>query len=98
MSESCGCKSREGHVEPHVDPVLHVEHGERDALNGDPLPHGVPGTGGWNGLYTASPDAYCLCGHPNYATCEAWAGGGGVMGLTLHSVGGYPVSTLPEPS
>jgi hypothetical protein len=76
--------------------VLHIAHGERDEMNGDPPPHDVPGTGGWNGLYTASPDKFCLCGHPNYLTCEAHWNGGGVMGLTLHNVGGYYLSTLPD--
>ena len=94
--QPCGCDNRDGHAEPHVDPVLHIAHGERDDLNHDPLPHDVPGTGGWNGLYTESPDKFCLCGHPNYLYCEGHWNGGGVMGLTLHNVGGYFLSTLPD--
>jgi hypothetical protein len=93
MSAPCGCSDLSGHVAPYVDPVLHIEHGERDALNGDPLPHTVPNSGGgWNGLYTEWPDVYCLCGHPNYLTCEAWPAGG-VMGLTVHNVGGHYLTT-----
>lgn len=90
---SCGCPlNAPDHAEPHVDPVLYIEHGERSEMNDDPLPHFVPGTGGserWQ-----SPDAYCLCGHPNYLTCERLEGWG-VVDLTLHNVGGAVVSTLP---
>lgn len=51
----------------HADP-------EWDWIGDHPLAHGesertVPGTGGWNGVYTESPDPYCLCGHPDYVTC-----------------------------
>jgi hypothetical protein len=74
-----------GHVSSYVDPVLHIAHGERDRLNDDPEPHTVPDTG----------DAFCLCGHPNYLTCEAWPLGG-VMGLTVHNVGGYYLTTAAE--
>jgi hypothetical protein len=97
MSEPCGCADRTDHVAPCADPVLHIEHGERDGLNHDPEPHAVPGTGGWNGLYTASWDVYCLCGHPDYMSCEAWANGGGVAGLTMHNVGGYYLTTTAAP-
>lgn len=91
--EPCGCATREEHADPHVDPTLHIEHGERSELNNDPLPHDVPDTGGWNGTWTRSPDIYCLCGHPDYITCAAWLAGDGVLGLTLHNVGGYYFST-----
>lgn len=78
-AEPCGCPDRDGHAEPHIDPGLHIEHGERDELNEDPEPWG-----------------HCLCGHPDYLTCEAYLLGGGVMGLTLHNVGGYVLTTLPD--
>ena len=93
VARECGCIDLSDHVAPHVDPVLHIAHGERDDC--DPEPRDVPGTGGWNGLYTASPDKFCLCGHPNYATCQAWPSGG-VMGLTMHSVGGHYLTTTGE--
>lgn len=56
--------------EPHREP-------EPDWIGDEPLLHGeserpVPGTGGFNGFYTVIPDAYCLCGHPNYVTCPKW--------------------------
>lgn len=59
---------------PHAEPII-------DWIGDSPLAHGeserpVPGTGGWNGLYNESPDAYCLCGHPNYLTCpRGWTEG-----------------------
>lgn len=93
---TCGCETDDGHVEPHVDPVLHLRHGERDPSDpDDPPPYFVPGTGGWNGLYNESPDAYCLCGHPNYLSCQR-LDGGGMYDVTLHNVGGYFISTLDE--
>lgn len=57
------------HREPEPDWIgnMPVEHGESD--------HPVPDTGGWNGLYTESPDMFCLCGHPNYMTCPMWPRG-----------------------
>jgi hypothetical protein len=79
------CDQRDSrHVTAVIDPDLGLEHGERDALNGDPLPHDVPGTGGRIGFYTASPDAYCLCGHPGYSTCMAYLSGGGIGGAILY--------------
>jgi hypothetical protein len=65
---------------PHRDPEpdwignYPVEHGESD--------YPVPGTGGWNGLYTESRDMYCLCGHPDYMWCPMWPSGG-IGGLTI---------------
>jgi hypothetical protein len=85
VSQPCGCPDREGHVNPVLDPDLGLGHGERNALCGDPLPHAVPGTGGWNGLYVESPDAYCLCGHPNYMTCVGqWEHG--LASMTIYRV------------
>ena len=80
MTEPCGCPDRTDHVDPATDPVLGLAHGERSEMNGDPLPHDVPGTGDFNGLYSPSPDAYCLCGHPNYLTCDRW---GDLLGMTI---------------
>jgi hypothetical protein len=59
-------------------PDLEHREPELDWIGNDPVEHGesdnpVPGTGGWNGLYTQSPEAYCLCGHPNYLSCPRWA-------------------------
>jgi hypothetical protein len=76
----CGCDTFEDHVEPHTDPVLGIEHGERSTLNEDPEPIEVPGSAGPHSW--SSPEAYCLCGHPIYATCAALPEGG-VMGLTI---------------
>jgi hypothetical protein len=79
----CGCDTRDGHAEPHVDPLFGIaHHGKRDPRE-DPPPHEVPGSGGWNGLYTESPDAYCLCGHPNYLSCYAWATGDNLSAVTI---------------
>lgn len=79
----CGCESREEHVNPCLDVDLGIGHGERAERCGDPGPYEVPGTGGWNGVYTESPDIYCMCGHPGYTTCSGWLGGYGVMGVTV---------------
>jgi hypothetical protein len=54
---------------PHAEPIT-------DWIGDTPILHcdserPVPGTGGWNGVYNQSPDIYCLCGHPGYATCPA---------------------------
>lgn len=61
---------------------------EVDWIGDWPLTHGeseraVAGTGGFNGVYTESPDPYCLCGHPNYLTCPAAFGEGSVMGMEV---------------
>lgn len=66
------------HREPEPDWIgdAPVMHGESD--------HPVPSTGGWNGLYTASPDMYCLCGHPNYLTCPYWISDG-ILSWTITS-------------
>jgi hypothetical protein len=80
----CGCDTFTDHADPHIDPILGIEHGERSELNGDPEPIEVPDSAGphpWS-----SPEAYCLCGHPVYATCAAWPEGG-VMGLTIGGPG-----------
>jgi hypothetical protein len=66
--------------EPHIDP-------EPDWIGNYPVMHGeserpVPGTGGWNGVYNASPDMYCLCGHPNDMTCPEQISGG-IGGMTI---------------
>jgi hypothetical protein len=65
---------------------------EPDWIGDMPIIHGeseipVPGTGGWNGLYTESPDHYCLCGHPNYLTCWEYATGGGIQSMTIERAG-----------
>jgi hypothetical protein len=65
---------------PHREP-------EPDWIGDHPVMHGesetpVPGTGGWNGVYTELPDAYCLCGHPIYFTCPHWLDGG-IFGMTI---------------
>jgi hypothetical protein len=91
VSEPCGCDDRERHVEPYVDAVLHVRHGER-GCDDDPQPWHVPGTESCLGFL----DAYCLCGHPNYMTCAAWADGDIVAGLTIQNVGGYLVTTKSD--
>ena len=80
----CGCDDREGHVEPHIDPDLGLEHGERSALNDDPLPHLVPDSGYVinGGLY--GQDAYCLCGHPQYLSCLGFLNGGSITGAILY--------------
>ena len=75
LTRECGCDTDANHVEPHVDPVLGIEHGER--AYDDPQPHEVPSTRAWHGntqhpmSWQSSPDMYCLCGHPNYLTCGA---------------------------
>lgn len=95
MTETCGCESRDGHVDPFEDPVLFLRHGERSY--DDPEPHYVPGSGiDYGGGYIGSPDAYCLCGHPNYLTCEE-RDGGGMTSVTVHNVGGYVLTTLEGP-
>lgn len=77
------------HAAPYVDPDLGLEHGERSTLNADPLPHDVPGTGGWNGLYNESPDTYCMCGHPNYLSCMAYLSGGGIGGAIVYDANAF---------
>lgn len=82
--QACGCDTRDGHVDPALDTDLMLGHGERSASCGDPLPHDVPGTTWFNGLYTQGPDTYCLCGHPNYMTCDAnWTHG--LLGHVVHA-------------
>lgn len=69
--------------EPHAEPVI-------DWIGDWPLAHGeserpVPGTDVFNGLYTPAPDAYCLCGHPNYMTCPRWISEG-LASMTFSAV------------
>lgn len=71
---------------PHRDPEP-AWIGDMPVMHGESEQHQVPGTGGWNGLYTASPDAYCLCGHPNYMTCPKWLSEG-IAGWTIEAEGG----------
>jgi hypothetical protein len=74
---------------PHVDAVVGwigdfpLTHGERDEMNGDPLPHDVPGTSYRVGGFVVAGDTYCLCGHPNYLTCPGAFGEGSVLGVTI---------------
>lgn len=77
----CGCTDDyEG--PPHIDPQpdwigdWSITHGESD------IP--VPGSR----LGSVIPDAYCLCGHPNYLSCPGWFNGEGtVMGVTVERKG-----------
>lgn len=71
--------------EPHLDP-------EPDWIGDYPVMHGeserpVPGTGGWNGLYRALPDMYCLCGHPGHFSCPGQFTGG-IAGMTIERAEG----------
>lgn len=61
---ACGCDSDEGHHEPWVDLELSLFHGERDP----------------DGCGDPPPAGACLCGHPEYWTCRAWARGEGSVG------------------
>ena len=70
VTEPCGCPDRTGHAPPTFDLDLGLFHGERNP-DVDEAPWTVPGT--W--------DAYCLCGHPNYLTCEQ---AGQLWDMTIH--------------
>jgi hypothetical protein len=72
----------EFHREPEPDWLgdFPVMHGESE--------HEVPGSGhdaeGWGGYrYRCCRTYYCLCGHPDYASCPAWWDGGGLAGLVI---------------
>ena len=73
----CGCPAD---AVDHVDP-------EPDWIGNVPIIHGeserpVPGTSHLLYGFPSMPDAYRLCGHPNYLTCpETW--GGSVMDLEI---------------
>lgn len=67
------------HVEARIDWI-----GDWPLAHGEDEDRTVPGTGGWNGLYTESPDNYCLCGHPNYMTCPRWI----TEGIASMEIGG----------
>lgn len=83
----CGPECSVPHL-PHLAP-------EPDWIGDYPVMHGeserpVPGSGTPYGAYRGLPDAYCLCGHPDYLTCpEAW-GDGSVWGMTITAEDGEP--------
>jgi len=81
---------------PHRDPEpdwignMPIYHGESD--------HPVPDTGGWNGLYTESPEMFCLCGHPNYLMCPIFWDGGGIGGVSVGVDQDGAVAVADEPT
>lgn len=76
----CGCSlDALGHVEPEPDwignwPIMHGE-SERP----------VPGTSHMICGFASLPNAYCLCGHPNYLTCPEAFGDGSILGYEVEA-------------
>ncbi len=77
----CPCPD-ELHLEPGPDWIgdFPVMHGESDHSHPDP---GVAIDMGGGFTYRIRRDNYCLCGHPVYFTCPAWARGGGIGGMVI---------------
>ena len=80
MIRLCGCPSD---APEHIDP-------EPDWIGDWPIMHGeserpVPGTSHMLYGHPSIPDAYCLCGHPNYLMCPEAFVEGSVLGYGVES-------------